>query len=724
MLHPWVCLVGGAIPAEAWKDIKIDLTNGNLHKFNSTFVKLKLSRITVLLLFIVFSMYTQAGNTVTLPSNSILFSYADLVNCKSENDGANVGSTGSKTTMTFAIQNNTAGNYILSLKSGAKDLEAVYNISIKNSSNTEVFNKDFNVSNTGSWTPTESHAMMISNLESGSLTMVISVKSTTGSYAGNLGALSIVSADDYDHIPGSITLSKGAYNGPRVENAGNVGYVQNNGTATYSFINTKEGSFNLLLDILRYSQGGTLNIAVTDAETGNNEFETDYTIAADAPGKYTTNTIAIPTGLKTGLKTMKFTFSNGNGYICNYQNVKLEYTGEAQEITDVVLNKLTIDGESNDIYNTLNEAPYAATISGVYTALPTVTAELTDGSSATVSSVLNDDKTTAVYTISGTVGNKTREFKLTIEGLNIYTPTENDETVTLKYSGSQKTDDNTWSNGLYTLISDNGLDGWNNSSFKLNGNNYTLKVPSNVKVKQVILKDFNSNYAPANGAALTSMASDGATVFIPTKSTYAEPDATAYDLVINLYEHKAGNDITFNIQGGGQPVAYFELTIEKAAVTTAPVLVSSSVTNTDNANHCVVALNFDREMQNTTVNFNGQEVTAKGGTTILYFSLWNLDYNKDYTFEIAKGLAKDIYNNGNDAISIPFHVGSKAVTEQAAYDYVVSDAKELDAAIKELQTTNKTADAVRKTVFLKNGKYTYGTLTGSYQHNVSFHIDN
>lgn len=728
MLRLWVCLVGGAFPAGAWKDIKIDLTNGNLHNFGSTFTKLKLSRIALLLLFTVCSVYMQAAKTVTLPSSSILFSDADLVKCNSENDGVNVGSTGAKTTMTFVLQNNTAGDYILSLKSGAKDLEAVYNISIKNSSNTEVFNKDFTVSNTGSWTPTENHAMILSNLEAGSLTMVISVKSTTGSYAGNLGALSIVSADDYDHIPGSITLSKGTYNnGTRVESKGNVdnvGNIKNNGTATYYFINTKEGSFNLLLDILRYSQGGTLNIAITDAETGKNEFETDYTIAADAPGKYTTNTIAIPNGLKKGIKTMKFTFSNGNGYICNYQNVKLEYTGEAQEITDVVLNKLTIDGESNDIYNTLNEAPYAATISGVYTALPTVTAELTDGSSATVSSVLNDDKTTAVYTISGTVGNKTREFKLTIEGLNIYTPTENDETVTLKYSGSQKTDDNTWSNGLYTLISDNGLDGWNNSSFKLNGNNYTLKVPSNVKVKQVILKDFNSNYAPANGAALTSMASDGATVFIPTKSTYNEPDATAYDLVINLYEHKAGNDITFNIQGGGQPVAYFELTIEKVATTTAPVLLSSSVTNTDNANHCVVALNFDREMRNTTVNFNGQEVTAKGGTTTLYFSLWNLDYNKDYTFEIAKGLAKDIYNNGNDAISIPFHVGSKAVAEQATYDYVVSNADELDAAIKELQTTNKTADAERKTVFLKNGKYTYGTLTGSYQHNVSFHIDN
>lgn len=267
----------------------------------------------------------QAATMVTLPSSGILFSNADLKNCNPENDGANVGSTGQKTTMTFALQNNTAGDYILSLKSGAKNLTAVYNISIKNSSNTEVFNKDFNVSNTGNWTPTEEHVMMISNLETGSLTMTISVKSTTGKYAGNLGALSIISANDYDHIPGPITLTKGTYNGPKVENAGNVGYVQNNGKATYTFINNKEGSFNLLLDICKFNQGGTLNVAITDVETDKKEFETDYTIAADAPSSYTTNTIAIPTGLKTGLKTMSFTFSNGNSFICNYKNVKLEY---------------------------------------------------------------------------------------------------------------------------------------------------------------------------------------------------------------------------------------------------------------------------------------------------------------------------------------------------------------------------------------------------------------
>lgn len=80
----------------------------------------KLSRFTVWLLFIVCSMYMQAAKTVTLPSSSILFSDAELKNCNSEENGKNVGSTGAKTTMTFNLQNNTTGDYILSFKSGAK----------------------------------------------------------------------------------------------------------------------------------------------------------------------------------------------------------------------------------------------------------------------------------------------------------------------------------------------------------------------------------------------------------------------------------------------------------------------------------------------------------------------------------------------------------------------------------------------------------------------------
>ena len=108
---------------------------------------------TLLLLMLVCSIGVRASSTVTLPASSILFSNAVLSGCSTENEGANVGSTGYKTTITFTLQNDTQQDYILSLKSGSK-YSAVYNVIITNSSdNTVVLNSDFNVSNTGSWTP-------------------------------------------------------------------------------------------------------------------------------------------------------------------------------------------------------------------------------------------------------------------------------------------------------------------------------------------------------------------------------------------------------------------------------------------------------------------------------------------------------------------------------------------------------------------------------------------
>ena len=113
-----------------------------------------------------------------------------------------------------------------------------------------------------------------------------------------------------------------------------------------------------------------------------------------------------------------------------------------------------------------------------------------------------------------------------------------------------------------------------------------------------------------------------------------------YDLVVNIEGHKAGTPITFTLQGGGQPVAWFELTVEKQTVTTPPVPTATSVTPTDNKNHCVVTVAFDREMQATEATIGGQTVTAEGGSSTLYFPVWDWQYDTDYTFTIAAGAAR------------------------------------------------------------------------------------
>lgn len=556
---------------------------------------MKRKKLLTTLLLLLCSISIMAGNTVTLPNESMLFSDADIVGCRLENNGAHVGSTGAKTVITFSLQNDKKGAYLLSLKSGAKGLTAVYNVTITDKTTGKVAaNNDFTVSNTGSWTPSEVHSVPIPSLDAGAYSMVISVKSTTGSYAGNLGNLSIA------------------------------------------------------------------------------------------------------------------------------------YTGEVQEIKEVLLQWLTIDGDASDKVGELNANPYSATVSGnVYTQLPVVKAALVGGYLPEITSVLAADGKSAVYTIKGVVNDMSRTFTLTVDGMNIYKPTEKDETVTIKYTSEEKKDGNTWSNGLYTFYVDGrGIDGWPGSQFKINGNNCRLSVPADVKVKQFILKGYFSNYDPAANSGVKTCTSEGATVCLPTKTSYAKGSEKQYDLIINLDGHQPGKDISFTIEGGGQPVAYMELTVEKVPVATAPVLVSSSVTNTDHANHCVVALTFDREMQNATATINGKRIAAKGGATTLSFPVWDLDYESDYTLVVAAGGAKDTYGNDCERIEIPVHVGSKMAVAPAVYDYVVSNAGELDAALAALKESNVKADATRKTVFLKNGHYTYGTLTGNYQYNIDLRKDN
>ena len=120
--------------------------------------------------------------------------------------------------------------------------------------------------------------------------------------------------------------------------------------------------------------------------------------------------------------------------------------------------------------------------------------------------------------------------------------------------------------------------------------------------------------------------------------------------------------------------------------------------------NCVVALTFDREMTDTEATIGGQTVTAKGGSATLYFPVWDLQYATDYTFTIAAGAAKDTYGNGNaEPIDIEIKVGSKAAVAKVAYDYVVGTAEEFSSAIAEVNAANTSADAPRKTIFIKNG---------------------
>lgn len=763
-----------------------------------------------LLTTILFGTGARAATEVEIPTPSgtyINWENADLVKCNSENGGANVGSTGSQTVITFNIKNTVNQDYVMSFLTGAKGLTAELGVTLANDSKTYL-DATANVQNTGSWTPSTPQIFIIKDLPVGSFTLTIKVNSTTSGYAGNYGDLAFTPMSNYDQIPGTIDINKGSYNGPRVENNTNVGYVTNNGTATYTFYNNTEGSYKLNMEIARYNQGGTLNINIKDNTTGKVEVNTDYAITEDAPGSYTATSIPLSGSLATGMKTMTFTFTNGNSFICNYQNVSMEYAGMLAEVTGVSIDGQEVKvGDSSDwlcqlpidyseatttlgvavsngtvsltavdeegsnvavtanadgtfslptpdkgktttvtialtakegsvaskatytlkifhianvtltaisvggvdepsLLDALNGDTHKATLSGkTFTTVPAIKATLIDGSTVSANGTANGSS--ATYSFKGTIGKTSQDYELSVEGLHLYTPEANDKTVDLKYSGAGKTDNGTWSNGLYTLTT-TGLDGWENSSFKLNGTDYTLSLPANIKVKQIIFKDLKSNYQPSDGAGFTSVASEGATVYLPSKRDYNNTEASKYDLVVNIENHTAGTPITFSITGGGQPTAWLQLTTEEVAISSAPTLNSRSVTV--NNNHAVVALTFDREMADVTAAISGQTVTAEGGSSTLYFSVWNLDWNSSNNLVIAAGSAKDTYGNGNASeISIPVTIGAQPTVEKAAYDYVVSTADEFKEAFAAVNASNNKADATRKVIFIKNGDYDFGS---------------
>lgn len=273
------------------------------------------------------TMMSWAG-TVNIPTTVggyISTAEATLTDCSPENSGKDIGSTHNGSTMTMNLNNTAAGDYILQFLSGASGLTATIDINVKGGGFDQTQN--FNISNTGSWTPSELHAMELKNLPAGNLTLKLTVTSTTGSYAGNYGSFAVYPKSQYDEIPGNITLDKGTYNRARVEDGVNVGYVDNGATATYNVYNTVKGTATLNMGLVRYGDGD-VTVTVTDLTSGTIEQTKQFTTTSDICKGYDTPT-AIELGTLTkGLKAIKLAFAISSGYICNYKNVSVSVVAD------------------------------------------------------------------------------------------------------------------------------------------------------------------------------------------------------------------------------------------------------------------------------------------------------------------------------------------------------------------------------------------------------------
>lgn len=530
-----------------------------------------------------------------------------------------------------------------------------------------------------------------------------------------IGQVSTWGASSPTSVGNYINLKDGTYSGPTLydkadsEGGYKVGNIRNGYWCSYD-INVTEQAYYSLCMAIHYNSGGVMNVTITDATTGAEEVNQDITITKDLAKDYG-NEVAMPISypLSKGVKTMKLSFTPVGKYLMDFENLRVIKRADYTPDATTTLKSAKVDGLSlpAEALQALKDNKGTYKLSGnTYTKVPELIAWMSDNTQANVTSAI--EGTSVIYTIKAL----NYEAHLTVEGLNIYTPGKKDKTVQLKYTTEGADKKGNWSNGLYSLLSSD-LDGWNNSSFKLNDTKNTIQIPSNIKVKQVIFKDLSNNY---NGAAsISEVTSEGATAYLPTRR-----DATkgqSYDLCVNIEGHQTGKEIVFNLIKAGQPTAWIELTVEETTEGN-PTVVSTNSTVVDN--HAVITVNFDREVKAAKATCNQQTLSADGGSTSLQFAVWDLEYNSNYTLQLpAKNVSDNYGNNAKEDIVVNFATTAAPVVKQAAYDYVVSNATELDAAIAALRESNKTADAARKVVFLKNGKYTYGTLTGPNQHNVS-----
>lgn len=478
-------------------------------------------------------------------------------------------------------------------------------------------------------------------------------------------------------------------------------------------INTTSGKFNNAgwTDWCQVNEGTIFTFPSVNGTTvtaySMNEPKNGSNVKSDLDGNeystYSSNTASYSTTSTSGSSTL--TIKGGTYY--RYIEVTYPVTASITGIT-----ALTVDGTAlgGDIIAAINQGDsYTATLTGnVYTTLPTVVATFDDNSTATATAT--GSGTTRAFTVTGNVGGSQRTFTLNVEGIHIYAAGANDEDVQLKYT-SDGVSNNVWSNGLYSL-SPVG-DGWNNSGFKLAKNNgpFTLSVPSDVKVKQFIIREFIDNYTAGSFNAITST---GMTAYIPTEHDFGYSQNgggghAKYDLVINLENHSAGQPIVFSFTGGSQITGWYELTVEKQNPGTAPVKSSESVTVVNN--HAVVAVGFDREIaSDVSATINGGTVTAEGGSSTLYFPVWNLNYSTNYTLTIAADAVTDTYGNSTAAaIEVAVNVPAKAAVTAAAYDYVVGTAAEFSTAVAAVNSSNSSSSATRKTIFIKNGDYDFGS---------------
>lgn len=284
----------------------------------------KTSRLLTLLMLLLASIGTSWAGTVNIPTafgSYITTSESATTGNINNNDNGNLGGIYNGSSATFTLTNPSTKDLVLAFKMGRGTTGGDPKVKVTlNNGTSDVFTTTVGFITTSSWTPSDLHVFDLGRVTAGTYTLKFEFSTGSG-YVGNLGSIGLYAGNTYYPIPGDIDLNSGSYTTARVEGAGNVGYVSNGATASYTVYNNVAGTATLNMGLIRYGDG-TLTVDVFNND-GEKEATKEIEITSDICKGYDTPTAFELGELTKGLKTIKLTAATSASFLCNYKNVSV-----------------------------------------------------------------------------------------------------------------------------------------------------------------------------------------------------------------------------------------------------------------------------------------------------------------------------------------------------------------------------------------------------------------
>lgn len=257
-----------------------------------------------------FDLNQETNSYVTYTNNSM----------KYESGNQTVGFIKNGSYATYYFENTTAQEYVLSMGM-TRSNEGSMNVVITDmGTGATELSKDFTIPAVTSYATC---GIGLPTMAKGIKKMVLTFSSNHSYYICNYNKLTFTTPSSFDNCPGSITLSKGIYQGDgrmwNNNNNGKVGFLNSSAQAQYIVNVQAAGNYNLVMNVTdKQTNGGTATITATNIGTGVSTSITTSTFGT-ATGEVTLNNFA----LAKGTYLFAFTFTPADSYVCDYNALSL-----------------------------------------------------------------------------------------------------------------------------------------------------------------------------------------------------------------------------------------------------------------------------------------------------------------------------------------------------------------------------------------------------------------